>query len=167
MAISDHVRMKGYPLIQLFGPDGQEKDRRDCSNLLVYLGMEVVAAKLVEGAMPVPDNNPEITEYAFRYIGVGEGTTDPTVDDVALESELSPRKSITDSVFKPDSKPALTTMVALFEKGESTGALTEAGIFVTSTGDTLTNRVTFPVLNKEPEDILQIAWRLTFDDGKG
>ena len=154
MAIKDYTRVGGYPIVQLFGPDGREKERRDCSNLIVNTGMELIAAKFVQG--------PASSQAVPEYMAVGEGQTAPTVEDTSLEFELLPRKPYTDSFIENNPKPVSAVLVSLFDKGEASGAITEAGLFTTQTGGVMTNRVTFPVVNKQPDDILQLTWRLTF-----
>ena len=152
MSINEKLRVGGYPTLQLFGPDGREKDRREATNLVVNTGMELIADKLINSAnIDVPN-----------YMAIGEGTTTPAVTDTALEAELSPRRGFFDSFVETSPDPISAVYVSIFGDGEATGAITEAGIFVSQAGGVMTNRVTFPVINKLADDNLQITWRLTF-----
>ena len=51
-----------------------------------------------------------------------------------------------------------------FNAGEATGAITEAGLLNASSGGTLFDRVTFPVINKGALDIYNIDFTITFSE---
>lgn len=89
------------------------------------------------------------------HIGVGEGTTEPTVTDTSLESELM-RQAL--DVAGGTSNANVSTFRSVFREGEATGAITEAGLFLAGSGGRMTNRATFPVVNKGANDVVTIIW---------
>jgi len=89
------------------------------------------------------------------FIGVGTGTTAPAADQTALVTQTL-RKAATFS--KPSTKQF--QFETTFNPGESTAALTEAGVFNASSAGTMLDRVTFSVINKGADDTL--TQRFTF-----
>lgn len=150
MAIKERAVVRGVPTLRLIGPDGVEKERRVCENMIVDSGLEMIAGHFVDPNAAIPG-----------YMGIGEGSTAPTETNTGLEAEVGDRKAFTNS-FVETADEISAVFVGLFEEGESTGAITEAGLFVDATGGVMTNRVVFPVINKQAADNLEISWRLTF-----
>jgi hypothetical protein len=56
---------------------------------------------------------------------------------------------------------AVVTYTATFNPGVATGAITEAAVLNASTGGTMLNRSTFPVVNKAAGDTMTITWTVT------
>ena len=93
----------------------------------------------------------------MNYIAVGTGTTTVVATDTKLVTELL-RKTCTYSHTAGTTRMALT---ATFDKGEATGAITEAGICNASTGGAFFDRVVFPVINKGASDVLTVTFEIT------
>ena len=95
---------------------------------------------------------------AMTHMGVGTGTTGVVVGDTALETEVDRNALVT-------SGGVASTNTVEFESvwnaGDGTGALTEAGLFSASTGGTMLARTVFSVVNKSASDILTITWTVT------
>ena len=93
----------------------------------------------------------------MNYIAVGTGTTTVAATDTKLVTELL-RKTCTYSHTAGTTRMALT---ATFNKGEATGAITEAGIFNASSSGTMLCRTVFSVVNKGASDSMTITWTVT------
>ena len=95
---------------------------------------------------------------AMTHMGVGTGTTGVVAGDTALETEVDRNALVT-------SGGVASTNTVEFESvwnaGDGTGALTEAGLFSASTGGTMLARTVFSVVNKSASDILTITWTVT------
>lgn len=89
------------------------------------------------------------------HIAVGTGTTAPSLSNTSLVSELF-RKALDVSGGTVNANVA--TFRTVLVEGEATGALTEAGLFLSASGGRMTNRATFPVVNKGADDIVTIIW---------
>ncbi len=94
----------------------------------------------------------------ITHMGVGTGTTGVVAGDTALETEVDRNALVT-------SGGVASTNTVEFESvwnaGDGTGALTEAGLFSASTGGTMLARTVFSVVNKSASDILTITWTVT------
>lgn len=150
MAIKERATVIGVPTLRLIGPDGAEKDRRVCENMIVDSGLEMIANHFIDASAAIPG-----------YMEIGEGSTSPSKVDSGLEMGLGNRKAFSNA-FVETADEISAVFVGLFEEGESTGAITEAGLFVDASAGVMTNRVVFPVINKQAGDNLEITWRLTF-----
>ena len=95
---------------------------------------------------------------AMTHMGVGTGTTGAVAGDTALETQVDRNALVT-------SGGVASTNTVEFESvwnaGDGTGALTEAGLFSASTGGTMLARTVFSVVNKSASDILTITWTVT------
>jgi len=95
---------------------------------------------------------------AMTHMGVGTGTTAVAAGDTALETQVDRNALVT-------SGGVASTNTVEFESvwnaGDGTGALTEAGLFSASTGGTMLARTVFSVVNKSASDILTITWTVT------
>ena len=95
---------------------------------------------------------------AMTHMGVGTGTTGVVAGDTALETQVDRNGLVTSGGV------ASTNTVefeAVWNAGDGTGALTEAGLFSASTGGTMLARTVFSVVNKSASDILTITWTVT------
>lgn len=95
---------------------------------------------------------------AMTHMGVGTGTTGVVAGNTTLETEVDRNALVT-------SGGVASTNTVEFESvwnaGDGTGALTEAGLFSASTGGTMLARTVFSVVNKSASDILTITWTVT------
>ena len=116
-------------------------------NLVVNVGKAVFADRMK--AAPA--------HAAMTHIAVGTGGTAQTVGDAALVSETAgSRIAISTAVAA-----AVITYVGSYGAGLVLSAIVEAGIFNAASGGDMLSRTTFPVVNKDLNDILQITWTVT------
>ena len=135
---------------KLYDKDGNLKQMFVKHNLITNSGYEFLVNCLANETRP----------SAMRYIAVGKGTASPSSSNTALGSELF-RKKCTYSYVSPNK---FFSYNATFNAGEATGAITEAGLLNASSGGTLFDRVTFPVINKGALDIYNIDFTITFSE---
>ena len=142
--INDGFNITGRLQIELNG-----EVVRDIDNLVVNAGKAFVAASMLK----TTSNSP----VAMTHMGIGSGVTNPAVADTALETQLGSRVALA----TPSVSGAVVTYVATFAAGASTGAVTEAGIFNASSGQTMLCRTEFAVVNKGSADAITITWTVT------
>lgn len=122
------------------------------------------------------------SSFSPTYIGIGIGTTTPSVSDTTLVTEVGTRVSlVTGAGTRPQiayngvvadftSTPTGSYAVksnqiswqATIPAGNGTGAITEAGIFSATTGGSMFARTTFNSLTKAAGSTLYISWTITF-----
>lgn len=117
-------------------------------NLILNGGIDAVCECLSGSNQPSP----------FNYIALGEGTSETAVAQTALDNELE-RKSAT---YSHTAGTDVLTLSATFNAGEATGAITEAGVCNANAGGTFFDRVVFPVINKEEDDVYTATFKITF-----
>lgn len=110
-----------------------------------------------------------VTKYIDRISlgtgghSAGDDTTPipPEPDDTALESEIDPpgKKSIVSRTSATSYEVEYSTT---FLKSECNARITEAGLWLNSPNDVLTNRVTFPAFEKTSSLILIVRWNIYF-----
>lgn len=141
---NDQLKVTGDVVVEITGPDGSVKDRREIKNLVVTTGKTFIAARMV-GA-----------PTAMSHMAIGAGTTAAAAGDTALGSELG-RVALASAT----STGAVVTYTATFPAGTGTGAVTEAGTLNASSGGTLLCRTVFSVVNKGVDDAMSITWAIT------
>jgi len=144
--IKDNLKLRGDLAIVLRDKDGNIKEQRNETNLVVSAGLNFICDRM-EGT----------SEAVMSHIAVGSDNTAAAAGNTDLGSILGSREAL-DSTTVVDNA---ITYVASFEAGEGTGAITEAGIFNASTAGTMLCRTVFPVVNKAADDTLQITWTIT------
>lgn len=113
-------------------------------NLITSVGFDFVSNCLGSTTRPRP----------ISQIGVGTNNTAPALGDTNLKA-LKLKKACT---YMHSAGTTSLVFQTTFGAGEATGALAEAGIF---TGDgVLFDRVVYPVVNKEPTDIYDMAFEI-------
>ena len=127
------------------GSDGIVKDERSVSNLVVAVGKQVIAARLVGNTLAVPS-----------YMAVGSSNTAATTSQTDLGAELG--RVVLDSTTRTTNTIAY---VATFPAGTGTGTLTEAGIFNASSSGNMLCRTNFNDVNKASGDTMVITWNVT------
>lgn len=143
--IQDQTKMTGRLVIELFDKDGKPKDRREIDNLVVTVGKQFIASRMVGTASAV-----------MSHMAAGSGTAAAAAGDTTLGTELG-RSALTSSA----SSGAVATYIATFGAGVATGAVTEAGIFNAESNGTMLARTVFPVVNKGADDGMSITWQVT------
>ncbi len=144
--IKEGLTFKGRFIGILKDKNGNVKQRIEKENLIVNGGKDGIADQLL--------NNPTIPVPS--HMGLGEGTTPPTVGDTALENERGTRQTLTKE--RELNELELYAVFGPNEPVNDTMTITEAGIFNAASGGTMWARITFGVVTKEPSDTFDITW---------
>jgi hypothetical protein len=155
--IKDNLKIKGQLVIEKTTAAG-EVERTEVNNLVVDDGIEYILSCVVN------DSNNDGTgdrPAVMSHMAVGTDGTAQVSTDSALGAEIvsGGRQGLVSTTL--DSATNSMEFVCLFDAGEGTGAIEEAGIFNASSGGTMLARTTFPVINKEALDKLTITWVIT------
>jgi len=142
---TESVSIKGNLEVILLDENGNQKDYRKIDNLVVAVGKEIIAARLVGNTIAIPS-----------HMAVGTDATAAATGQTALGGELG--RVVLDSTTRTSN---VLTYVATFPAGTGTGALAEAAILnAASTGNMLC-RTTFSTVNKAAGDTIVITWNVT------
>jgi len=142
--IRDGLKITGAVEIKLFDKDGNVKDQRNIKNLVVTVGKEFIAERMVG------------TPAVMSHMAIGSDNTAADIADTALGSELG-RVALASST----SSGAVVTNTATFAAGVGTGAVVEAGTFNAGSAGTMLCRSVFAVVNKGADDGMSITWTIT------
>lgn len=140
---------QGEICIEVFGPDGKLKDRREEENLITTYGKEGIADQLL--------GSPSIGKP--KYFAVGTSSTAAAAGDKKLGSQSGSRDEADEKVRSGK----VVTMKVTYGPGEHTATLKEAGIFTESSGENCYSRVTFTEIEKGSEDTVVITWKYTIE----
>jgi hypothetical protein len=144
--VNEKLKIAGEVHMVLRGPDGAIKEDVTRKNLVVTAGTQFIASRL-EG----------VSSAVMSHMAVGSGITAAQAADIDVESILGVREALDTTTVVSNT----VQYVCGFEAGEGTGAVTEAGLFNASSGGTMLCRTTFPVVNKQADDVLTITWTIT------
>lgn len=139
--ISENFKVTGQVTIQKNG-----EVVRDIPNTIVTAGKNDIAS-LITGAGSV-----------MTHMAVGTGTNAVAAGDTALQTEAD-RNALGTSGGAPSTNTVVFS--AVWNAGDGTGALTEAGLFSANSGGTMLARTVFSAVNKGASDVLTITWTLT------
>lgn len=139
------LKASGALRVVVTGKDGKVKEDRQFKNLVVTVGKNFVASRMVG-----------TSSAAMSHMAVGTGTTAPAAGDTTLQTQAG-RVALGGSSVAG----SVVTYTATFPAGTATGALTEAGIFNDATTGTLLCRTTFAVVNKGVDDAMSVTWTVT------
>ena len=139
------VNVKGNLEVILLDQNGNQKDYRKIENLVVAVGKQIIAARLVGNTIAIPS-----------HMAVGTDTTAAATSQTALGGELG--RVVLDSTARASN---VLTYVATFPAGTGTGALAEAAILNASSTGNMLCRTTFSVVNKAVGDSIVITWNVT------
>jgi hypothetical protein len=142
--IRDGLKITGAVEIKLFDKDGNVKDQRNIKNLVVTVGKEFIAERMVG------------TPAVMSHMAIGSDNTAADIADTTLGSELG-RVALASST----SSGAVVTNTATFGAGVGTGAVVEAGTFNAGSAGTMLCRSVFAVVNKGADDGMSITWTIT------
>lgn len=143
--INEGLKLKGDVAVVLRDKNGNVKEERKINNLIVDTGLNFICDRMKDD------------ETAMTHMALGSGTTAPAAGNTALESQLGSREALDSSTVTNNQ----IVYISSFEAGDSTGAVSEAGIFNAASGGTMLCRVTFSVVNKAADDVLSINWTIT------
>ena len=139
------VNVKGNLEVILLDENGIQKEYRKVENLVVAVGKQVIAARLIGNTIAIPS-----------HMAVGTDATAAATGQTALGGDLG--RVVLDSSARTSN---VLTYVATFPAGTGTGALAEAAILnAASTGNMLC-RTTFSTVNKAAGDTIVITWNVT------
>ena len=142
---TESVKIKGNLEVILLDQSGIQKDYRKIENLVVAVGKDVIAARLIGNTLAV-----------MSHMAVGSSATTAATSQTALGTELG--RVTLDSTARAANT---ITYVATFPAGTGTGSLTEAGILNASSSGNLLCRTTFGVVTKGAGDTVVITWNVT------
>ena len=145
MKTNDSVKATGQVSIDIFGPNGELKEKAYIPNLVVAVGRAYIASRMKDDS-----------SAAMSHMAVGTGTVAAASGDTTLGTEAN-RQLLTSTVVADN----VVTYTAQYAAGQGTGALTEAGIFNASSAGTMLCRTVFDVINKAADDSMTITWTVT------
>lgn len=143
---NENLKVKGNLEIVLQDKTGKVKKKKKYKNLVVTTGLGFISSRMKDASAGV-----------MSHMGLGSGTTAAAAGQTDLVSVLGSREAIDASVVSGSA----ITYSAVFEAGDATGAVTEAGIFNASSSGTMLCRTVFPVLNKAVGDTMSVTWTIT------
>lgn len=142
-----NVNVKGRLTMTLRKEDGTvEVSRKD--NIIVAGGFDFICAQVAGTVTGI-----------MNAIAVGTGTTTPVTSQAALITEIA-RVATT---YAHTVGTQVFTLTATFGAGVATGAITEAGVFnsTSASSGTMLDRVVFNVINKGANDTLTATFQFT------
>lgn len=145
MKTNDSVKATGQVSIDIFGPNGELKEKAYIPNLVVAVGRAYIASRMKDD-----------TATAMSHMAVGTGAVAADAADTTLGTEAN-RQLLSSTVVADN----VVTYTANYIAGQGTGALTEAGIFNASSAGTMLCRTVFDVINKAADDSMTITWTVT------
>lgn len=140
---------KGVWTIEVYGPDGKLKTSVTGTNVVTTNGKDFVASFLVSAAAAA-------STFTCKYVAVGTGTTPETVSDTALVAEV-----VRATATVTHNGTGIYQLVASFLTNSATGAITEYGIFSSSSAGTMLARDTESVVNVGSSDTLTVTAQIT------
>ncbi len=143
--LTESINIKGNLEVVLLDEMGLQKDYRKVNNLVVAVGKDVIAARLLGNTVAV-----------MSHMAVGSSATAAASSQTALGSELG-RVALDTSTRASNT----ITYVATFPAGTGTGSIAEAGILNDSSAGNLLCRTTFSTVTKAAGDTIVITWNVT------
>ena len=142
---TESVKVKGNLEVLLLDENGIKKDYRKVDNLVVAVGKDVIAARLLGNTLAV-----------MSHMAVGTSATAAATSQTALGGEVG--RVVLDS----STRSANTlTYIATFPAGTGTGSLAEAGILNAASSGNLLCRTTFSTVSKAAGDTVVVTWNIT------
>lgn len=145
MNTNEQLKATGSLRVVLTGPDGQVKEEHEFKNLVVTVGKNFVASRMVG-----------VTSNIMSHMAIGSNSTAAAAGDTALGTELG-RVALSAGT----SAANVVTYTATFPAGTGTGAVVEAGILNAASAGTLLCRTVFAVVNKGADDAMSVTWTVT------
>ena len=145
MNTQDQLKASGALRVVLTGPNGEVKEEHEFKNLVVTVGKNFVASRMVGTASNV-----------MSHMAIGSDGTTPAAGNTALGGELG-RVALASATATNN----VVTYAATFPAGTGTGAVVEAGVFNAGTAGTMLCRTTFAVVNKGADDAMSVTWTVT------
>lgn len=145
MNTNDQLKASGALRVVITDENGQIKEEREFPNLVVTVGKNFVASRMVGTASAI-----------MSHMAIGSSATAAAVGDTALGAQLG-RVALASGTATTN----VATYTATFPAGTGTGAVVEAGIFNDPTAGTMLCRTVFAVVNKGANDAMSVTWTVT------
>jgi hypothetical protein len=145
--VNDNIKPTGTLDVVLKKADGTVKEKHRFKNIVVTTGKEFIARRMIDDAEPF-----------MSEMAIGDSNANLEVGNTTLGNELA-RVTLDSSTATSN----VVTYIAEFDAGVGTGGIVEAGIFNGESDDIMLCRTTFPIINKEADDILSINWNVTIN----
>ncbi len=145
MNTQENLKASGSLRVVVTGSDGRVKEEHEFKNLVVTVGKNFVASRMVGASANV-----------MSHMAIGESSTAAAITDTALGTEVG-RVALSSAT----ATGAVATYTALFPAGTGTGAIVEAGIFNAASAGTMLCRTVFAVVNKGAGDAMSVTWTVT------
>lgn len=145
MNTTENLKASGSLRVVVTGADGKVKEEHEFKNLVVTVGKNFVASRMVGTASAV-----------MSHMAIGSSSSPAAVGDTTLGTELG-RVALASATATTN----VVTYTATFPAGTGTGAVVEAGIFNANTSGTMLCRTVFAVVNKGVDDAMSITWTVT------
>jgi hypothetical protein len=142
---TESINVKGNLEVVLLDETGNQKDYRKVNNLVVAVGKDAIASRMVGN-----------TTAIMSHMAVGTSNTAATTSQTALGAEIG--RVALDSTTRSSNT---ITYISTFPAGTGTGAITEAGILNASSSGNLLCRTIFGVVTKAAGDTVVITWNVT------
>ena len=145
----ENLKLSGELSIVLKDKNGNVKDTREVTNLVVNTGLAFIINRMTGTDKAV-----------MSHMALGAGTTAAAAGQTDLVSMLGAREAI-DSTTILGTNNEKVRYVCNFEAGDGTGAVTESAIFNDATAGDMLCRTVFDVVNKAADDTMAITWTIT------
>ena len=149
MRFKEITKIKGHMKIVLKDKDGKVLQTVEKDNTITN-GMDAHVA----------DQLSDSGDGAIGYMGVGTGSGQGA-SDTGLATPLV-NVALTSTTQGTGADDNDVIYVGNFNAGTGTGALTEAGLFLTNDNTSMMAYNSFSVINKGASDTLKITWTITF-----
>ena len=145
MNTNENLKASGSLRVVVTDKNGQVKEEHYFKNLVVTVGKNFVASRMVG-----------VVDNIMSNMAIGSGTAAASAGDTTLGTELG-RVALASGT----AAAAIVTYTANFPAGTGTGAVTEAGIFNAASAGTMLCRTVFSVVNKGANDAMSVTWTIT------
>lgn len=145
MNTNDFLKASGSLRVVVTDANGQVKEERSFENLVVTVGKNFVASRMVGTSAAV-----------MSHMALGSNSTPAAAGDTTLGTELG-RVALASGTASAN----VVTYTATFPAGTATGAVVEAGIFNDPSAGTLLCHTVFSVVNKGALDAMSVTWTVT------
>lgn len=142
---TESINVKGSLEVILLDETGKQKDYRKVNNLVVAVGKDTIASRMVGNSIAI-----------MSHMAVGSSNTAAVTSQTALGGELG-RVALTSATRSANT----ITYVGTFPAGTGTGSITEAGILNAATTGNMLCRTVFGVVTKAAGDTVIITWNVT------
>lgn len=123
---------------------GKLVDSKTIPNLIVSVGKQYIASRMVSNSTTV-----------VSHMAIGGGTASPISGNTALGSEIS-RKALSSLTNTTNQIVAVATF-----GNDSSGSISEAGIFNASSSGTMLCRTAFTPFTKTTGETVIVTWTIT------